>query len=178
MFAASPFLGLGWLVFALLIHVQVSNRLAHQDCGLSGDPFVTLPNGYEVGSHNTYDGYLKAPGATTDVPVAGDGYVRSIISLHLDGDKFSGTQYDFNTSSVRRFTFDTKTETFASSPEGPITWSAANDRSQLGDESYWVVYRKYRHRWPNYLLLFLIVGGEVAIALRLRKVWLTAVSRV
>src|SRR5580704_17748972 len=59
----APFLGLVWLITALIIHVQVSNRLAHQDCGLSGDPYVTLPNGYEVGSHNTYDGYLRAPGA-------------------------------------------------------------------------------------------------------------------
>src|SRR5438270_10591584 len=85
--AVAPFLGLAWLIVALLIHVQVSNRLAHQDCGLSGDPYVTLPNGYEVGSHNTevgsdntYDGYIRAPGAQTDVPVAGPGYVRSIIS--------------------------------------------------------------------------------------------------
>ena len=34
---AAPFLGLVWLVAALLIHVQISNRLARQDCGLSGD---------------------------------------------------------------------------------------------------------------------------------------------
>src|SRR5665213_730808 len=53
--ALAPFFGLLWLVIALFIHVEISNLLAHQDCGLSGDPYVTLPNGYELGSHNTYD---------------------------------------------------------------------------------------------------------------------------
>src|SRR5579859_6459350 len=57
----APFLGIAWLIVALLIHVQISNKLAHQDCGFSGDPYVTLPNGYELGSHNTYDGYIRAP---------------------------------------------------------------------------------------------------------------------
>jgi hypothetical protein len=47
-----PFLGLLWLAVAFYIHVRVSNNLAHQDCGLSGDPYVTLPNGYVVGSFN------------------------------------------------------------------------------------------------------------------------------
>jgi hypothetical protein len=175
--AAAPFLGLAWLLVALLVHVQVSNRLAHQDCGLSGDPYVTLPNGYEVGSHNTYDGYIRAPGARTDVPVAGPGYVRSIISLHLDRDKFTGTQFDFKTTSVRRFTFDTHTQAFQSLPEGPSSWEAANDNAQLGADSYWKIYAKYRHHWPNYVLLILIVGGEGAITLWLRRAWLTAVSQ-
>jgi hypothetical protein len=157
--------GLAWLIVALFIHVQVSNRLAHQDCGLSGDPYVTLPNGYEVGSHNTYDGYIRAPRAQTDVPVAGPGYVRSIISLHLADDKFTGTQFDFKTSSVRRFTFDTHTQEFSSEPEGPLSWEAANDKAQLGEESYWKIYATYRHHWPNYVLLILIVGGEGAIGL-------------
>jgi hypothetical protein len=175
--AVAPFLGLAWLLVALLVHVQVSNRLAHQDCGLSGDPYVTLPNGYEVGSHNTYDGYIRAPGAQTDVPVAGPGYVRSIISLHLDGGKFSGTQFDFKTSSVRRFTFDTHTQAFQSLPEGPSSWEAANDNAQLGADSYWKIYAKYRHHWPNYVLLILIIGGEGAIALWLRRTWLTAIPQ-
>jgi uncharacterized BrkB/YihY/UPF0761 family membrane protein len=30
----APFAGLLWLIVALLIHVQISNKLAHQDCGL------------------------------------------------------------------------------------------------------------------------------------------------
>lgn len=170
---AAPFLGLAWLVVALLIHVQISNRLAHQDCGLSGDPYVTLPNGYELGSHNTYDGYIKAPGAQTNVPVAGTGYVRSIISLYFDGEKFTGTQFDFKTSSVRRFTFDTHTQAFQSFSEKPISWETANDDAQLGADSYWKLYAKYRHHWPNYVLLILVVGGECAIALWLRRAWHT-----
>ena len=77
--ALAPFFGLIWLVIALLIHVEISNRLARQDCGLSGDPYVTLPNGYELGSHNTYDGYIRAPGAETDVPTE-NSLVRSLTS--------------------------------------------------------------------------------------------------
>jgi hypothetical protein len=169
--AIAPFLGLAWLVAALLIHVQISNKLAHQDCGLSGDPYVTLPNGYELGSQNTYDGYIRAPGAQTDVPVAGPGYVRSIITLHLIDDKFTGTQFDFKTSSLRRFTFDTHTQAFQSALEGPLSWEAANDRAQLGEESYWKIYARYRHHWPNYILLILIVGGEGAIGLLIRRAW-------
>jgi hypothetical protein len=172
----APFLGLAWLIVALLIHVQISNKMAHQDCGLSGDPYVTLPNGYELGSHNTYDGYIRAPGAQTDVPVTGPGYVRSIISLHLADDKFTGTQFDFKTSSVRRFTFDTHTQAFQSAPEGPLSWEAANDRAQLGEESYWKIYARYRHHWPNYILLILIVGGEGAIGLWIRRAWVAKPS--
>lgn len=65
--AAASFLGLLWLVVALLLHVAISNRFAHQDCGLSGDPYVTLPNGYKLGSLHTYSGYIVAPGFQTDV---------------------------------------------------------------------------------------------------------------
>ncbi len=169
--AIAPFLGLAWLIAALLIHVQISNKLAHQDCGLSGDPYVTLPNGYELGSHNTYDGYIRAPGAQTDVPVAGQGYVRSIITLQLVDDKFVGTQFDFNTSSVRRFTYDTNTEVFQSAPSGPLSWGAANDQAQLGPESYRKMYSRYRHHWPNYILLILILGGEGAIGLLVSRAW-------
>jgi hypothetical protein len=174
--AAAPFLGLAWLTVALLIHVQVSNRLAHQDCGLSGDPYVTLPNGYELGSHNTYDGYIRAPGARTDVAVAGPGYVRSIISLHLDNGVFNGTQFDFRDSSVRRFRLDTHTQAFESAPVGPSSWEAANDQAQLGEESYWKLYAKYRHHWPNYILLALIVGGEAAIVVWFSIAWLKSPS--
>ena len=71
--AVAPFLGLFWIAAAFLIHVQISNKLAHQDCGLSGDSYVTLPNGYELGSHNTYDGYIKAPGYETGAPLTGPG---------------------------------------------------------------------------------------------------------
>jgi hypothetical protein len=168
---AAPFLGLAWIVATLLIHVQVSNKLAHQDCGLSGDPYVTLPNGYELGSHNTYDGYIRAPGARTDVAVAGPGYVRSIVSLDLANDVFTGTQFDFTTSSVRRFTLHAQTQEFQSTPVGPSSWEAANDQAQLGEESYWKLYAKYRHQWPNYVLLALILGGEGAIWLWVRRAW-------
>jgi hypothetical protein len=95
-------------VIAFLIHVQISNRLAHQDCGLSGDPYVTLPNGYVLGSLNTYSGYIKAPGYETGGPVAGPGYVRSIIDLNFSDPYFVGTQFDHETSSVRSFVFDTR----------------------------------------------------------------------
>jgi hypothetical protein len=174
--AVAPFLGLAWLLVALLIHVQVSNKLAHQDCGLSGDPYVTLPNGYELGSHNSHDGYIRAPGTRTEVSIVGPGYVRSIVNLQLAGDKFTGTQFDFNTSAVRRFTFDTHTQAFQSTPQGLLSWESANDRAQLGEESYWKMYAKYRHHWPNYILLVLIIGGEGAIGLWIRRAWVTKPS--
>src|SRR5690349_15805938 len=121
--ATAPFLGLLWLAVAFLIHVTISNRLAHQDCGLSGDPYVTLPNGYVLGSLNTDSGYIKAPGYETDTPVAGPGYVRSIIDLKFSNPYFVGTQFDHETSSVRSFVFDTRTLEFRASEtkarEGP-----------------------------------------------------------
>jgi hypothetical protein len=169
--AVAPFLGLAWLIAALLIHVQVSNRLAHQNCGLSGDPYVTLPNGYEVGSLNTYSGYVKAPEVKTGIPVSGPGYVHSIIKLNFDGTRFTGTQFDHETSSVRSFTFDTRTHVIQSSLVGPSSWEAANDEAQLGDQSYWKIYVLYRHYWPNYLLLAMIIGGEGTIALWVWKAW-------
>ena len=68
--AAAPFLAFFWLFASFILHVLISNNLAHQDCGfgLSPDPWVTLPNGYTLGSHNTYDGYIAAPGAETASP--------------------------------------------------------------------------------------------------------------
>ena len=108
--ACAPFLGLLWLAVAFLIHVQISNRIAHQDCGLSSDPYVTLPNGYVVGSLNTYDGYFVAPGFKTDLPVMGPGYVRSLIDLKYSTPNFAGTMFDVRTSSVRNFIHDTRTQ--------------------------------------------------------------------
>ena len=171
---SAPFLCLAWLVISLLIHVQISNKLAHQDCGLSGDPYVTLPNGYEVGSHNTYDGYIRAPGAQTDVPVSGPGYVRSIVTLRFQDGLFTGTQFDFKSSSIRQFTLNAQTKAFQSSEVGPTSWEAANDKSQLGEESYWRIYAQYRHRWPNYILFTLIAIGEGAIVLWIRKTWIAS----
>ena len=175
------------MVIALLMHVQFSNRLAHQDCGLSGDPYVTLPNGYVVGSLNAYDGYLVAPGFKTDVPVVGPGYVRSIVNLHYADPFFTGTLFDFNTTSIRGFVFDTRTQTAQLSaptgsnvhPSGPIhpdatdmdAWTAANNEAQTGADSYWKIYYRYRHHWPNYVLLALIIIGEGAIACWVWAAW-------
>jgi hypothetical protein len=185
--AVSPFLALAWLVAALLIHVQISNRLAHQDCGLSPDPYVTLPNGYILGSANTYDGYIKAPGAETDVPVEGPGYVRSLIDVQLIDGYFIGTQFDLKTSEVRHFVYDTRTRAFqasdtkesasrqfqASNPNDVAAWSAAQTSVHTDANSYWVLYSQYRHRWPNYVLLALILAGECATAVWVWKTWAT-----
>lgn len=183
----APFLALLWLVASLLIHVQISNRLAHQDCGLSPDPYVTLPNGYILGSLNTYDGYFKAPGFETDVPVAGPGYVRSIVDLHFSDGYFTGTQFDFDTSSVRQFIFDTRTRSFkvigdTNAPSKPFQSSDPSDMDALTaattrandaatPDSYWRLYEKYRRHWPNYVLTFLIVSGEGVIGFSLWKFW-------
>jgi hypothetical protein len=183
--ACAPFLGLLWLVVALLLHVQISNRIAHQDCGLSGDPYVTLPNGYEVGSHNTYDGYFVAPGFQTDVPTVGPGYVRSLIDLRFSDPYFSGTLLDLRTYEVRRFVFDIRTRTFYSpdpvdqtgraveysDPVALDAFTAAQTHVNEDADSYWKVYERYRHHWPNYVLLAMILLGEGAIACWVWKAW-------
>jgi hypothetical protein len=188
----APFLALLWLVAALLIHVQISNRLAHQDCGFSPDPYVTLPNGYILGSLNTYSGYFKAPGFETDVPFAGPGYVRGIIDLEFSDGYFRGTQLDGKTSTFRRFVFDTRTRAFqasdingpnhpelhASGDAGLDAFSAAQTSVHEDATSYWVLYAKYRHQWPNYVLLALIVAGEVAIVAWIWKLWTVAATPV
>lgn len=184
----APFVALLWLVVALLIHVQISNKLAHQDCGFSPDPYVTLPNGYTLGSLNTYSGYFKAPGFETDVPFAGPGYVRGIIDLEFSNGYFTGTQLDGKTSTFRRFVFDTRTRAFqasdtkgpnhpelqASSDAGLDAFAAAQTSVHEDATSYWVLYAKYRHHWPNYILIVLIIAGEGAIFLRIWKLWVTA----
>ncbi len=73
----APLAALLWVVVAFRIHLEISNRIAHQDSGLSADPYVTLPNGYVLGSYNTYDGYIVAPGHAMGEPIAGPGYVRT-----------------------------------------------------------------------------------------------------
>ncbi|HEU5350518.1 MAG TPA: hypothetical protein VFU55_02910 [Terracidiphilus sp.] len=187
----APFLGLLWLVIAFLIHVQISNRIAHQDCGLSGDPYVTLPNGYVVGSLNTYDGYLAAPGFNTGMPVVGPGYVRSIIDLHYSDPYFTGTLFDFKASSVRSFIFDTRSRAIKLSEPigqnvhsfgyvnsaGMDAWSAANDEAQTGANSYWRIYARYRHHWPTYVLVLMILAGEGTIAFWVWKTWKNTSTR-
>jgi hypothetical protein len=173
--ARLPIFALVWLVTALLMHVVISNVLAHQDCGLSGDPYVTLPNGYELGSNNTYDGYIQAPGAKTDVPMFGPGYVRSILDLQLIDGKFVGTQFEMKTSRVRHFVFDTRTREFQPGElEPPIDISKAFQEPRQPDpNSYWVMYEQYRKRWPTYVLWALIAIGEVGIVFWGWKVWKT-----
>jgi hypothetical protein len=181
----APFLGLLWFVVAFLIHVQISNRFAHQDCGLSGDPYVTLPNGYVLGSLNTYDGYIKAPGYETDTPVAGPGYVRSIINLKFSDPYFIGTQFDFKTSSMRSFVFDTRNRQFhASEPNSrevhPVefsdraaldAWADAQTHAGQDPDSYWKLYEQYRHRWPLYMFLAIVAAGEAGIFFFVRDIW-------
>lgn len=183
--ASAPFLGLVWLFLALLLHVEISNHLARQDCGLSGDPFVTLPNGYIVGSHNTYDGYFVAPGFHTDVPAVGPGYVRSLIDLQFTDPRFSGTLLDLKTYKVRSFVFDTRTRNFSftsvADPAAPVlNYSDPAALEAFGDaqthvhedaDSYWKLYERYRHHWPNYALFVMILAGESAIAFWVRKAW-------
>jgi hypothetical protein len=183
--AVAPFLGLLWFVVAFLIHVQISNRFAHQDCGLTGDPYVTLPNGYVLGSLNTYSGYIKAPGYETDTPIAGPGYVRSIIDLKFSDPYFVGTQFDFKTSSVRSFVFDTRTRQFhasepnsreahpldSSDPAAVDAWADAQTHAQQDPDSYWKLYEQYRHRWPQYLFLAMVAAGEARIFFFVRGIW-------
>ena len=143
----APFLVFLWPIAAFVIHVQISNRLAHQDCGLglSPDPYVTLPNGYVLGSANTYDGYFTAPGFHTDIPVAGPGYVRSIVNLKYADGYFTGTQFNFRTSKTRGFLFDTRDRTFhVTDPDVQVRdWSATDPPADA--HSYWVLYAQYRH---------------------------------
>jgi hypothetical protein len=179
----APFVGLLWLAFALFLHVKVSNNLAHQDFGMSGDPYVTLPNGYKLESGNTYDNRLIAPGFQSDIPIAGPGYVRSIIHLQIDGDDFVGDQYDFTTQSVRPFRFNMKTRSFSSPGHTPTAdetlhaknddagnvWGDAQTQARTDSNGFWNLYAKYRHHWPNYLLVALIVLGEGSLIVGVRK---------
>lgn len=172
--ALAPFAGLLWLLVAFLIHIQISNRLAHQDCGLSADPYVTLPNGYVLGSLNTHDGYLVAPGYKTGMPVTGPGYVRSIIDLRWEDGVYSGTQFDFDAQStdhVRGFTFDTRDLSIKTFAPAPLSWHAGDPSPLEHPDSYWNLYTQYRHHWPRYVFITLILTGEAAIAFFVWKSW-------
>jgi len=167
------------------MHVEVSNRLAHQDCGFSPAPHVTLPSRYVLGSANTYDGYFHAPGAHTDGPVAGPGYVRSVVSLQLSNGNFTGTQFDFKTSKIRHFSFDTRTQEFhAFDPDRPASqecnstdpqrvarWGEVQTSVHGGENSYWKLYAQCRDRWPNYVLGAFILFGEGAILFWTWRAW-------
>jgi hypothetical protein len=182
----APFLAFFWLIAAFVLHVLISNNLAHQDCGfgLSPDPWVTLRNGYKLGSHNTYDGYIAAPGVETAQPVVGDGYVRSIITLQWKDPYFVGTQFDFNTGRTRAFIHDTRVHTTATSDpsldvnevteEGSKNldaWTTAQTQTHFDADSYWVMYARNRRRWPSYEFLALVLLGEAAIGFWLWRTW-------
>jgi hypothetical protein len=165
-----------WVVATLFIHVWVSNNIAHQDCGLSGDPYVTLPNGYIVGSLNTYSGYVVAPGHKTDTPRSGPGYVRSLIDIDYKDGNFVGTFDDETT--IGRFVFNTRDQSIQTfDTRVPVSFEQVQDMVHQDDLSYWKLYAKYRHHWPNYLLTFLILAGEAAIAFWLRRLWTSAKRR-
>jgi hypothetical protein len=182
----APFIAFSWLFAAFVLHVSISNKIAHQDCGfgLSPDPWVTLPNGYELGSNNTYDGYIAAPGVKTSQPVVGAGYVRSIINLKWNDPYFIGTQFDFNTGRTRAFVHDTHTrKTTTSEPDLDVNvvteegsknldaWIAAQTQTHFDADSYWVMYAQNRRQWPSYVFLALVLLGEGAIGLWLRRSW-------
>jgi hypothetical protein len=183
---AAPFVALLWLIGAFVLHVLISNKLAHQDCGLglSPNPWVTLPNGYQLGSHNTYDGYIAAPGVETGQPVVGSGYVRSIIKLKWSNPYFVGTQFDFNTGHIRAFVHDTRTRTTTTSDpsldvndvtqEGSNNldaWTATQTQTHFDSKSYWVMYAQNRRRWPVYSFLALVLLGEGIIGFFVWRAW-------
>lgn len=175
--AAAPFLGLLWIVVSLVLHTIISNTIAHQSVGFSPDPYVTLPNGYVVGSLNTYSGYVRAPGASTDIPWVGPGYVRGLIDLTYDNGRFKGTYLDSHsdmqpqgTDHIRTFTFDTRDKS--------IRTIETNEKTDFGGQqtkvhedatSYWQLYAKYRHAWPTAVFWIVLIGGEALIVLTLRR---------
>lgn len=165
--AAAPFLALGWLVVALLLHTFISNHLAHQSVGYSPDPYVTLPNGYVVGSLNTYSGYVHAPGMTTDTPWVGPGYVRGIIDLEFRDGRFIGTYLDSKsqfqpqgTDHIRNFVFDTRNQSIQTSDTNTAGDFTSQQNSVHQDQnSYWNLYARNRHDWPTVVFWIILLGG-------------------
>jgi hypothetical protein len=174
----SPFAGLLWLALAFLLHIKLSNDFAHQDAGFSGDPYVTLPNGYRLESGNTYDNRLIAPGFHSDMPIAGPGYVRMIVHLQVVEDGFIGDQYDPVTQSMRSFHFDTQTRQFQTQGSTPtademlhlkthkrdLDMFSINQEQALHDPNgFWALYSKYRRTWPAIVLITVLMLGEGAL---------------
>jgi hypothetical protein len=169
----APFVGLLWILIALLIHVQISNKLAHQDYGFSGDPYVTLPNGYILGSANTYDGYIRAQGFNTDTSRTGPGYVRSLIDIQWTGEHFVGTFSDGGNKELH-FDFNTRDRSIQTVDTGIlVNFEQVQSLVHQDANSYWLMYETYRHHWPNYILTILIITGEATIALWLRTYWVS-----
>lgn len=169
--AAAPFLALGWLVTALFVHTFISNHLAHQSVGYSPDPYVALPNGYVVGSLNTYSGYVRASGVTTDVPWVGRGYVRGIIDLEFRDGRFIGTYLDSKsqfqpqgTDHIRNFVFDTRDQSVQTSDTDATGDFMSQQNSVHQDQkSYWNLYAQYRHRWPTAAFWAILIVGWGAL---------------
>ena len=175
--AAAPFVGLLWIVVALILHTLISNRLAHQSVGFSPDPYVTLPNGYVVGSLNTYDGYVHAPGFSLDFPWVGPGYVRGLIDLTFDDGRFEGTYFDSHsdmqpqgTGHIRHFVFDTHDRSISTSDTGGVTdFGGQQTLVHEHETSYWQIYARYRHGWPTTVFWLILIGGEAAVVVVFRR---------
>ncbi|MEG9433348.1 hypothetical protein [Terriglobus sp. ADX1] len=169
--AIAPFLALGWLVATFITHSYISNHIAHQSVGYSPDPYVTLPNGYVVGSLNTYSGYVHAPGVDTDIPWIGRGYVRGIIDLELRDGRFIGTYLDSKsqfqpqgTGHVRNFVLDTRDESIQTSDTNVAgDFISQQDTVHQDQHSYWNLYVQNRHRWPTVAFWLILLGGWGAI---------------
>jgi len=187
----APFLILFWAIASFNLHVWISNHIAHQDCGLglSPDPWVRLPNGYILGSANTYDGYLAAPGATTDRPVTGPGYVRSIITLKWEEPYYVGTLFDFDSNHQRDFVYDIRTQIattsnsnhneYIASRYGGINgndlkisyWAGAQTRTHYDPDSYRIMLAQNHHQWPYFVFFVLFLLGASPIVLWLTRIY-------
>lgn len=176
----APFLGLAWVLASFIVHVVVSNQIAHQDCGfeLSVEPYVTLPNGYVVGDYG--EGYVRAPGASSDLPLLektrgngkpdtyappyGPGYIRSVYELQWTGRYFLGTQFDYGDSKTHPFLFDTSDWNYHEfSGEDNAAWAATKTQFHYVGNNYMNLYWKYWKRWPKYVFIAMIVFGELLI---------------
>ena len=175
--AVAPFLALGWLVATLILHTFISNHLAHQSVGYSPDPYVTLPNGYVIGSLNTYSGYVRAPGMPTDIPWIGRGYVRGIIDLEFRDGRFIGTYLDSKsefqpqgTDHVRNFVFDTRDRAIRTSDTNTAGDFTSQQNSVHKDQtSYRNLYARNRHGWPTVVFWVLLIGGWSALIAVLQR---------
>jgi hypothetical protein len=187
--AAAPFLAILWIAIALILHTIISNKLGHQSVGFSPDPYVTLPNGYVVGSLNTYSGYVHAPGVQTDIPWVGTGYVRGIIDLSYNEESFAGTYLDSRsdfqpkgTDRIRGFVFDTRDQSIKTfDTKEAADFETQQNRVHEDATSYWNLYAKYRHRWPTEVFWIILLGGEIGVVVlyfRLKPPDISAISRV
>jgi len=179
---AAPFAAILWVVPCLMAYTWISNHVAHQSVSFSPDPYVTLPNGYVVGSMNTYDGYVHAPGMNTDVPWTGPGYVRGIIDLDYVDGRFQGTYLDSysdmhpqSTDRIRRFTFDTRNRSIETS-DSSIKADFGQQQTMVHEDSnsYWQLYAVNRRHWPEPVFWLLLLVGEAAIvicAIRMKPVF-------